>query len=439
MQTPTAASKLSDFFQTSFQSALPQWVDQLVQGDLRGVEEQLRQCCDRLGNLFFDQVLSQAAQRLAETRPVGCELRPLSVRLGNGHVVKVQGWYRKRPQCGEDEERHVLGAHWKLIGGASPVLYDRVVNCAMLAPSYEMAQHLLATFQVDIACSSVRKLTNRVADHCARREESSLLLERGESLRGKRVVISTDGGRTRIRQPVGQHATDSYQTPWREPKLFVIEVVDEEGRLSAHHLPIYGCRFGDQACLSLLCDHLQVLDIDQAAAVQLIADGARWIWNQLPDLLLAHGVKKENLIQTLDYYHAKEHLHKLCETLPVRLGKKRQQHYTERCEQWLWQGKADHIVRLFEGLYKRVPKRVRTELTYFTNHLKRTQYADYQANGWYCGSGIIESAVRRIINLRFKNTSSFWLEPVVEKLYFLRGAILAKRWAIVMDNLTHNT
>ena len=51
------------------------------------------------------------------------------------------------------------------------------------------------------------------------------------------------------------------------------------------------------------------------------------------------------------------------------------------------------------------------------------------------GSGIIESAIRRIINLRFKNASTFWLADNVEKLYFLRAALVAGRWNIVMDNI----
>jgi len=54
-----------------------------------------------------------------------------------------------------------------------------------------------------------------------------------------------------------------------------------------------------------------------------------------------------------------------------------------------------------------------------------------------CGSGIIESAIRRVINLRFKNASTFWNEEKVEKMYFLRGALVSKRWDILMNNLVN--
>jgi len=75
---------------------------------------------------------------------------------------------------------------------------------------------------------------------------------------------------------------------------------------------------------------------------------------------------------------------------------------------------------------------VKQWITYLDKHTNRMQYADYQNNGLMRGSGIIESAIRRIINLRFKNTSTFWLRDNVEKLYFLRAALVAKRWDIVM-------
>lgn len=56
-----------------------------------------------------------------------------------------------------------------------------------------------------------------------------------------------------------------------------------------------------------------------------------------------------------------------------------------------------------------------------------------------CGSGIIESGIRRIINLRFKNASTFWKVDIVENLYFLRAVLLAKRWDLFINNLVKQT
>jgi intracellular sulfur oxidation DsrE/DsrF family protein len=76
-------------------------------------------------------------------------------------------------------------------------------------------------------------------------------------------------------------------------------------------------------------------------------------------------------------------------------------------------------------------------MVYLKKHEKRMQYADYKEDNLMCGSGIVESGVRRIINLRFKNTSAFWDAATVEKLYFLRAAVLSKRWNVVIQNLAN--
>lgn len=327
-----------------------------------------------------------------------------------------------------------------VIEGASPGLYDVTVHAAMVAPSYDQAQCLLARHDVGTSVSGVRRLSCRVADRCSALGEVNLLLEQEESLAGKRVLISSDGGRSRTREyiPRADDRTPArYDTPWKEPKLFVIEVLDEHGWRSTHHLPIYGCRFTDEDHLALLEAYLEALDIAEAREVQLVADGATWIWNRLPALLRRLGVEEHRIPETLDYYHAVEHLHGLFDHLPNRIGKRHRARMWKRCKEWLWLGKTDHIVRLFGWLWRRMPKQARMEIIYLMKHRHRTQYADYERSKLVCGSGVIESAIRRVINLRFKNTSSFWEAAGLEKLYCLRCAVLSKRWDLLMENLAN--
>jgi hypothetical protein len=301
-----------------------------------------------------------------------------------------------------------------------------------------MAKNLLDHYGVNCTVTGLRDLTNEVATTCSQYGEAQLQLEAEESLAGKRVVISSDGGRTRTRLPNGvinEQDRKGYTTPWREPKLFVIEVLDDQGCLSQHHLPIYGCRLGDVAHVELLRSYLLKLDIHLAKEVQLVADGAPWIWNQIPPMLKKLGVPEDQLIQTLDYYHAVEHLYTLFKNLPSRIGKKHAALLLKRCKNWLWEGKIGHILRLWKMLYKRKPKSVKTEMNYLAKHADRMQYATFKDQHLMCGSGVIESAIRRVINLRFKNTGTFWYPDNVEQLYFLRGAVLSKRWKIVVENL----
>ena len=49
------------------------------------------------------------------------------------------------------------------------------------------------------------------------------------------------------------------------------------------------------------------------------------------------------------------------------------------------------------------------------------------------GSGTIESAIRRVINLRIKAPGQFWLLENAEKMIFLRSQVLTGRWHSVLD------
>ena len=97
-------------------------------------------------------------------------------------------------------------------------------------------------------------------------------------------------------------------------------------------------------------------------------------------------------------------------------------------------GEVKAVIEKIQSIFIRKSDIVKRWINYLDKHKDRMQYAEYQSNGFMRGSGIIESAIRRIINLRFKNASTFWLEENVEKLYFLRAALVAGRWDILMKN-----
>jgi len=54
----------------------------------------------------------------------------------------------------------------------------------------------------------------------------------------------------------------------------------------------------------------------------------------------------------------------------------------------------------------------------------RRLYKKIREMGLPTGSGTVESAIRRIINLRVKGTSIFWKRKNAEKMIFLRSLVL---------------
>ena len=67
------------------------------------------------------------------------------------------------------------------------------------------------------------------------------------------------------------------------------------------------------------------------------------------------------------------------------------------------------------------------------------QYAAYRHLDLPTGSGAVESAIRRVINLRLKSPGIFWKPDVAETMLFLRSTLLCDRWDIMSKNVVmHN-
>jgi hypothetical protein len=113
-----------------------------------------------------------------------------------------------------------------------------------------------------------------------------------DSVAGRRVVISSDGGRMRLREtkrgPKTKKGRQRYTGAWREPKVLIVYVVDAEGKRDSSFAPVIDATLkGPDAVFALLRTYLQRLGITQADQVLCIADGAPWIWKRVPRLVRA--------------------------------------------------------------------------------------------------------------------------------------------------------
>mgnify|MGYP001556001182 FL=1 len=89
----------------------------------------------------------------------------------------------------------------------------------------------------------------------------------------------------------------------------------------------------------------------------------------------------------------------------------------------------DRLSKLARG---RRGKQVNREVRYLRKHVEHMQYAEWRAANVPIGSGVVESAIRRVINLRFKAASTFWREDHLAALLYLRCALKAGRWYELM-------
>jgi hypothetical protein len=315
-----------------------------------------------------------------------------------------------------------------------------VAQLAAALSSFEDAQARLRQMGVNM---SVRRIAN-VAYHFAQRARSRQEVDGmgiEGSLAGRRVVISTDGGRLRVRKDKRGKKTKKgrsrYHTDWREPKLLVIYVVDEKGRIAQEFAPVIdGTLQGPDEVFRLLEFYLRELEIHLAKEILFIADGAKWIWERVTKLWERLGlVGVVRCRELVDFYHVVEHVYALAALNTSWRAAKRKQ-WATRQRRRLWRGELTQFLEEVERLCRgKRGKGWARERDYLLRNMRagRLNYSKARWAKMPMGSGSMESAVRRVINLRLKGPGIFWHEGHAEQMLLLRAYYKSKHWQVLTN------
>ncbi len=130
------------------------------------------------------------------------------------------------------------------------LVWSTVAEYGMVSASFAVARRLLKEWGIDISKRRVERLSYRFGEIAlAHRQQQLDAMQNGtlpsqETLKRQRVVISVDGGRTRLRrnkrgarkQRSGRHGDYG---DWSEPLLLTIYAVDSEGKkINTSQIPI---------------------------------------------------------------------------------------------------------------------------------------------------------------------------------------------------------
>lgn len=438
--SPSTVKVLKTVFEKQILSE--DWLGILLSGNFYEFEKLLHEkllnvydkvCGELLSILSVSEEFKEVQRELAKTKRLKkLKVRPAEIQIRTGTKIKYDSFYAKKAPKGYKGSRHLSTLYWSLGSKSSPMYQSITCLFSVICPSFDVSKNLLRYQGISANFDRTRMLSLSLADACIV-NRSRIQLEPQEDLVGKRVIIAMDGGRTRTRvyEEGKTGRKEKFDTVWREPKLFVISTIDEDGKTNKQELPIYDCSFGDDETFDLLEQYLKILKIDKAKDVQFLGDGAPWIWNRAKPMLIRLGVAENKIIETLDYYHAMEHLHELV----VYVEKNQQDSIFKKLKKSMFQGNISKMKRLIKKGVPGVNLDDFNPYKYFVKNKNRVDYQLLKNQGRPLGSGIIESGIRRIINLRFKSPSTFWYPENVEKLILMRAIALSGRWEIVMKNL----
>lgn len=402
----------------------------------------------------------QAATSLAARTHTGMRSggqRTVAVTLLGGTKVQVQVEYIKpNYRTGDRRRRRKKGRGTGGAGcypalmalgiayGVTPALGGEICRQVADSDSVRAGRAALDRRGIDLG----HQRTLRIVNHFSHRavEQRNRWLQRAceqaaarGPLAGCRVAIATDGGRVRERKvkPGRRNAKTRhhrYDAPWREPKLLTIYVVDAKGKVVDSFRPIYDGTMGDcDVVFAMLLGYLKALGAHEAKQLIILGDGAKWIWERVGALAAGLGVASDRIKQVVDWCHAVQTLFKIAEARTHWKGSEKDT-WIRRAKRHLHKGDIDNLLAAIDALaVGRGAKAVLEHRDYFDRNRDRMQYAAFEKASIPTGSGAIESAVRRVINMRLKSNGMFWIETNVEGMLLLRSYLKADHFDSLVD------
>ena len=168
------------------------------------------------------------------------------------------------------------------------------------------------------------------------------------------------------------------------------------------------------------------LGIGNGALLSVIADGAKWIWEQAGLRLPA-----ANASWVVDVYHVSEHLHD-CGKLLLGEGAAARAWAEEKLTLLLDQSGPEfvrHIEQLSdEPLQPGQGQALNKLLVYLRDNLDRMWYRQRLAAGRPIGSGLIEGGCKTILGARLKLNSARWQPRRAERMGNLRCLQYSDLW-----------
>jgi len=175
------------------------------------------------------------------------------------------------------------------------------------------------------------------------------------------------------------------------------------------------------------------LGILDTSHVTVLADGAKWIWEeQIKHLRGADGV--------LDVFHALEHVAAAARSLHGE-GTTEAADWLDSCRGTLlgqgWTAIHNSITTTRESLTSPAQQQPLDELlNYLSPHADHMHYAKRLAQGRSIGSGQVEGACKNLVGRRLKQTGARWKVRRVNRMAGLCSVMYSENWKHYWNTLT---
>jgi hypothetical protein len=191
---------------------------------------------------------------------------------------------------------------------------------------------------------------------------------------------------------------------------------------------------GPDHTAELLAAWLYRLGISHAASITFIADGAPWICDRFDWIVEKLGLPRSKVQYVLDFYHASHHISLALAELSLPADERSTLYRELRSElrKSRWQVVVARLEELGASWLSDEESVFCRELRFLRKHgdSGHLNYTTYTRRGLPLGSGAVESAIRRVINLRLKSNGMFWTPENAESMLQVRCQLLSTEWDV---------
>ncbi len=166
--------------------------------------------------------------------------------------------------------------------------------------------------------------------------------------------------------------------------------------------------------------------------IVFISDGATWIRNMMNELF-------PDAIQILDKFHLIENIYQYGKFI-FNDDIKKVENFKDKIIGYCYSNEYNLIVKELKK-YKEIklPQTICNLPVYLENNKDKIDYSKYEYNGWFVGSGAIESSNKTVAQLRLKQAGMRWSVDGANYIITLRCMWESDNWnkieKIVVDNI----
>lgn len=303
-------------------------------------------------------------------------------------------------------------------------LREKLALLAVLGAYHQAPQVCLTLLGSERYASSLRRVALREAERLTASGYRHTLRKRAED----RIYLQVDGQLCPTREPRQSTEDQGY----REAKAVlafsqadVAEVSKERHELLAKVLQ---AKITDSEEFRPLFQRVyQQAHGPHAAEVIVVADGARWIWNVVEDLV-------PHAIQILDFSHAKHYLWDAGKII-YGDGSAFVTPWVKEHETLLLENNVAQVIAHLQNFLDIRPA-LAPILHYFQQNTGRMRYGTYRQRGYFIGSGAIESAGKQLTATRIKGPGMRWNVADLNALLALRCVFLEQSWQAYWNTQT---